>query len=103
MPHAIPLYLVLTIAPATRCLAASQPIADALQQEAMTCVGEAMQICPGVMTSEDHGLACMTGKRAPFSPRGRVVYDKVNGALGVSSPSGRVGAQHDRVQAPVVR
>jgi hypothetical protein len=65
------------------CLAASQPIPDALQQEAMTCVGEAMQICPDVMTSEDHGLACMTGKRAAFSPRCRVVYDKVARSLRV--------------------
>ena len=38
---------------------------------------EAMQVCPDVWTSEDHGLACMTGKRASFSPRCRVIYDKV--------------------------
>jgi hypothetical protein len=63
---------------AAPCLAAPQAvIPDALQQEAMTCVGEAMQICPDVWTSEDHGLACMTGKRQSFSPRCRVIYDKV--------------------------
>ncbi len=57
-------------------------IPDALQQEAMTCVGEAMQICPDVWVAEDHGLACMTGKRANFSPRCRVIYDKVAHVLG---------------------
>ncbi|WP_237481201.1 hypothetical protein [Lichenibacterium dinghuense] len=57
-------------------------IPDALQQEAMTCVGEAMQICPDVWTAEDHGLACMTGKRQSFSPRCRVIYDKVAHVLG---------------------
>ena len=61
-----------------RCLAAPQAvIPDALQREAMTCVGEAMQVCPDVWTAEDHGLACMTGKRLSFSPRCRVIYDKV--------------------------
>ena len=63
---------------AAPCLAATQAvIPDALQQEAMTCVGEAMQICPDVLTAEDHGLACMTGRRQSFSPRCRVIYDKV--------------------------
>ena len=52
-------------------------IPDALQQEAMTCVGEAAQICPDVWTAEDHGLACMIGKRAAFSPRCRGIYDRV--------------------------
>jgi hypothetical protein len=75
--RALSLCLVSTIALTSPCLAASQPIPDALQQEAMTCVGEAMQICPDVMTSEDHGMACMTGKRGFFSPRCRIVYDKV--------------------------
>ena len=69
--------------PGVSCLAAPQAaIPDALQQEAMTCVGEAMQICPDVWTAEDHGLACMTGKRQSFSPRCRVIYDKVAHALG---------------------
>ena len=84
--------LMLASAP---CFAASQPEIPAdIQQEAMTCVGEAMQICPDVMTSEDHGLACMTGKRALFSSRCRVVYDKVNRALRASSPA-RVGLRRD--------
>lgn len=61
--------------------AAQVAIPDALQQEAMTCVGEAAQICPDVWTAQDHGLACMTGKRQSFSPRCRVVYDKVARAL----------------------
>lgn len=85
MPRALPLYVASTIALATPCLAASQPIPDALQQEAMTCVGEAMQICPDLMTSEDHGLTCITGKRASFSLRCRVVYNKVDRALRASS------------------
>ena len=68
---------------AAPCLAAPQAvIPDALQQEAMTCVGEAMQICPDVWTAEDHGLSCMTGKRQSFSPRCRVIYDKVVHVLG---------------------
>ena len=72
----------LAVAP---CLAAPQAvIPDALQQEAMTCVGEAMQVCPDVWTSEDHGLACMTGKRQSFSPRCRVIYDRVAHVLGRS-------------------
>ena len=59
------------------------PVPDALQQDAMTCVGEAAQICPDVWTAPDHGLACMTGKRQGFSPRCRVIYDKVARALKV--------------------
>ena len=69
--------------PAAPGLAAPQAvIPDALQQEAMTCVSAAMQICPDVWTAEDHGLACMTGKRQSFSPRCRVIYDKVAHVLG---------------------
>jgi len=74
---------------ATSSIAASQPvISDDLQQEAMTCVGEAMKFCPDVWTAEDHGLACMTGKRQSFSPRCRVIYDKV----------ARVLHQHDHAE-----
>ena len=95
--------LALTLVSAP-CSAAPQPEIPAdVQQEAMTCVSEAMQICPDLMMSEDHGLACMTGKRASFSPRCRVIYDKVDRALRATSPSSRVGAQHDSVRAPVVR
>lgn len=83
MPRALPQYLASMIALASPCFAAPQTVPDVLQQEAMTCVGEAMQICPDLMTSEDHGLACMTGKRRYFSPRCRVIYDKVGGTLGV--------------------
>ena len=76
------LCLASTAALTSPCLAAPQAvIPDALQQEAMTCVGEAMQVCPDVWTSEDHGLACMMGKRQSFSPRCRVIYDKVAHAL----------------------
>ena len=70
-------------------LASIQPVSaqvaipDALQQEAMTCVGEAAQICPDVWTAADHGVACMIGKRQGFSPRCRVIYDKVARALKV--------------------
>ncbi len=74
---------------ATSSIAASQPvISDDLQQEAMTCVGEATQFCPDVWTAEDHGLACMAGKRQSFSPRCRVIYDKV----------ARVLYQHDHAE-----
>lgn len=81
------------------CLAAAQPaLSDSLQQEAMTCVSEAMQICPDVWTAEDHGLACMTGKRASFSSRCRVIYDKVDNALHPSSS--KVVSRHDRAHPP---
>ncbi len=66
-----------------RPVSAQVAVPDALQQEAMTCVGEAAQICPDVWTAPDHGLACMTGKRQGFSPRCRVIYDKVARALKV--------------------
>ena len=60
------------------CLAATDVvIPQQLQQDAMSCAGEAMQICPNIWTDEDHGVACMTGKRASFSPRCRVIYDRV--------------------------
>ncbi len=72
---------------ASPCFAAAI-IPDELQQEAMTCVGEAMQVCPDVWTAEDHGIACMTGKRQSFSPRCRVIYDKVAQVLHVR-PHGR--------------
>ena len=92
----------LALASATLCRAASQPTIPAdLQQEAMTCVGEAMQICPDVWTTEDHGLACMTGRRASFSPRCRVIYDKVDHALHPSSPS--YVSRHDRARPHEVR
>ncbi|MGI3901849.1 MAG: hypothetical protein ACRYGP_11455 [Janthinobacterium lividum] len=64
----------------------------------MTCVSEAMQICPDVWTSEDHGLACMTGKRASFSPRCRVIYDKVDQAL--HQPASKFVSRHDRARPP---
>lgn len=83
MPRPELLCFASTIVLTSPCFGASQPIPDALQQEAMTCVGEAMQICPDVMTSEDHGWACMKGKRAFFSPRCRIVYDKVARTLRV--------------------
>ena len=74
---------VMALHTASSGLAATQAtIPDALQQEAMSCVGEAVQICPDVWISEDHGLACMTGKRQNFSPRCRVIYDKVAHVLG---------------------
>ncbi len=65
------------------CLAASQPVmTEQLQQAAMSCVGEAVQICPEVMTAADHGVSCMIGKRTEFSPRCRVIYDRVARVLG---------------------
>ena len=73
--------LLLVALGATRPVAAQVAIPDALQQDAMSCVGEAAQICPDVWTAEDHGLACMTGKRKSFSPRCRIIYDKVARAL----------------------
>ena len=70
--------LVMLAALASPCVAAPQPvISEALQQEALSCAGEAVQVCPEVWTAEDHGLACMTGKRLAFSSRCRLVYDKV--------------------------
>lgn len=77
-----PVMVVLLFALASSCCAATQAvIPDGLQREAMSCVGEAMQICPDVWMAEDHGLACMTGKRASFTPRCRVIYDKVAHAI----------------------
>ena len=78
--------LIITVASslafALPCLAAAQAVVpDALQQEALSCAGEAMQVCPEIWMAEDHGLACMAGKRAVFSPRCRIVYDKVVHAL----------------------
>ncbi len=94
-PIALPAVLVLVSS--LPCLAATQPgIPADVQQEAMTCVSEAMQICPDVWTAEDHGLACMTGKRAAFSPRCRVIYDKVDRALHPSSA--RLVPGHDRAR-----
>ena len=78
-------FLAFVIAPASPCSTATPPvIPDALQQEAMTCVGEAAQICPEVWTAEDHGIACMIGKRQAFSPRCQVIYDEVAHALHVT-------------------
>jgi hypothetical protein len=93
---------VLVLAVAAPCLAASQAvIPDALQQEAMTCVGEALQICPDVWTAEDHGLACMTGKRAFFSPRCRVIYDKVDQVL--HPASSKFVSRHDHARSHAVQ
>ena len=50
---------------------------EQLRQDAMSCAGEAVQICPEVMTAADHGISCMVGKRVSFSSRCRVIYDKV--------------------------
>ncbi len=52
-PLSISLSLPLMVAFVGPCLAAPPAvIPDALQQEAMTCVGEAMQVCPNLWTSE---------------------------------------------------
>ena len=90
----------LVFASAFRCLAAQPGISADLQQEAMTCVSEAMQICPDVLTAEDHGLVCMTGKRASFSPRCRVIYDKVDRAI---HPPPKFVSGHDRARPHEVR
>lgn len=85
---------------ATPCLAGADPtLPDALQQEAMSCVGEAMQICPDVWTAQDHGLACMTGKRQSFSPRCRVIYDKVDHAIHPAQGQPRGNQRHDHADA----
>ena len=95
----IALFGTLAFVSASPCFPATQAsIPDALQQEAMTCVGEAMQICPDVWTAEDHGLACMTGKRAAFTPRCRLIYDKVDQALHPLSPSSRSMLLRDHAQ-----
>lgn len=62
-------------------LAAAPALPERLQREAMSCAGEAAQICPEVWTAPDHGLACMAGARERFSPRCRAVYDDVARAL----------------------
>ena len=68
---------------ASPCSAAPRPVmTEQLQQDAMSCAGEAVQICPEVMTAEDHGVSCMVGKRAMFSPRCRAIYDRVARVLG---------------------
>ena len=64
----------------------------------MTSVGEAMQICPDVWTAEDHGLARMIGKRASFSPRCRLIYDKVDQALHPPSHSPRFVSRRDHAR-----
>jgi len=68
----------LFVAIASPCLADPQiVIPEPLQQAAMSCIDEAVRICPEVLTAEDHGISCMIGKRSQFSPRCRVVYDQV--------------------------
>ena len=72
------LALVLISALISPCIAGKDlVIPEQLQQDAMSCAGEAVQICPDIWTADDHGLACMTGKRSSFSPRCRVIYDRV--------------------------
>ncbi|WP_237478375.1 hypothetical protein [Lichenibacterium dinghuense] len=73
---------LLALAAAARAAAPEPALPDRVQQDAMSCAGEAAQICPEVWTAPDHGLACMTGKRELFSPRCRAVYDEVARALG---------------------
>ena len=84
MGHKYPICLaVVAVAFASPCRASPQPVmSDHLQQEAMSCAGEAFQICPEVLTAEDHGVSCMVGKRNQFSQRGRIIYDKVAHVLG---------------------
>ena len=73
----------LALSLASPSLAASRPVmTEQLQQDAMSCAGEAIQICPEVMTAADHGISCMVGKRVSFSSRCRVIYDKVARVLG---------------------
>ena len=88
--------IAIELASASPSLAASQSvISNELQQEALTCAGEAVQICPEVWTAPDHGLTCMTGKRSQFSPRCQVIYDKVDHALHPKSPM-RSARRHER-------
>ena len=57
---------------------AAPPIAipPALRLSAMTCIGEALRLCPNALAAKDHGVSCILGKRRLLSAPCRDVYDQ---------------------------
>ena len=47
-----------------------------LQQAALLCIGEALQLCPNALKAKDHGIACIREKRHLLSVPCRDVYDQ---------------------------
>ena len=73
------LIVCLTVALAAPAPALAAPpiaIPPALRQSAMTCLGEALRLCPNALAARDHGLSCILGKRRLLSAPCRSVYDQ---------------------------
>ena len=47
-----------------------------LQQAAILCLGEALRLCPNALAAQDHGIACIRGKRRLLTKTCRTVYDQ---------------------------
>ena len=62
--------------PATARAEPRMVVPPALQASAALCLGEALRLCPAALSSRDHGLSCILGKRRLLSAPCRVVYDQ---------------------------
>ena len=51
-------------------------VPPALQGAAALCLGEALRLCPAALSSKDHGLSCILGKRRLLTAPCRLVYDQ---------------------------
>ena len=51
-------------------------IPDALRRSAMSCLAEALRLCPTALAAKDHGVSCILGKRHLLSRPCQGVYDQ---------------------------
>lgn len=51
-------------------------IPPGLQSAALLCIGEALKLCPGALTTKDHGIGCIRTKRRLLSRPCQGVYDQ---------------------------
>lgn len=71
--------LVASAALALAVPASAEPrfvVPPALQGAAALCLGEALRLCPAALSSRDHGLSCILGKRRLLTAPCRLVYDQ---------------------------
>ena len=71
--------LAVAVAVAAASPAGAEPriaVPPALQRSAALCLGEALRLCPSALSSTDHGLSCILGKRRLLTAPCRTVYDQ---------------------------
>lgn len=63
-PHpAVPLGLALVLAAAPASAAPRISVPDGLKRSAASCLGEALRLCPEMLTDPARGASCVLGRR----------------------------------------